>query len=118
MDFPVANTILYCKKWEETVLFYRDRLNLVQTVDKSWFAEFRLNSAARLSVADASRASVGAVGGRGVTITLRVDDIEEMADRLKASGLNPPAAVEHPWGAKVIRIHDPEGTRLEFWAPR
>ena len=28
MEIKTANTILYCAKWEDTVRFYRDYLNL------------------------------------------------------------------------------------------
>ena len=50
-----ANTILYCRRWEATVAFYRDPLRLPVTHHTDWFVEFRLTDGAYLSVADASR---------------------------------------------------------------
>ena len=39
-----ANTILYCSKWDETVLFYRDQLKLSVSFSTDWFVEFSLNT--------------------------------------------------------------------------
>lgn len=30
-------------------------------------------------------------------------------------GLEDSVIKDHPWGAQVIHIHDPEGNRVEFW---
>ncbi len=115
-EIRVVNTILYCRKWKETVDFYMTGLKLEQTASFGWLVEFRLNETSRLSVADEARSSIKSGGGKGLTITMMVDDIEETFVRLKTAGLEPPAPKEHPWGARVIRIRDPEGNRLEFWS--
>jgi catechol 2,3-dioxygenase-like lactoylglutathione lyase family enzyme len=47
-----ANTILYCKEWEKTVRFYRDRLHLTVIFSTDWFVEFSLTEHSRLSIAD------------------------------------------------------------------
>ncbi len=57
------------------------------------------------------------IGGKGITLTLEVDDIEEAHRYLSEVGLNPPPIREHAWGARVIHIYDPEGNRIEFWSP-
>ena len=71
MKIKAANTILYCKKWRETVEFYRDGLKLLSLSSTDWFVEFKLNESARLSVANETRASVKSGDGRGVTISLQ-----------------------------------------------
>ena len=53
-----ANTILYCRRWEATVAFYRDPLRLPVTHHTDWFVEFHLAAASYLSIADASRATI------------------------------------------------------------
>ena len=116
MKLRTVNTIVYCRKWKETVAFYKTQLKFLVTADLEWFVEFKLNDAARLSVADAARTSMGSCKGKGVTITMEVDDIETAHTYLKEAGLNPPAIQDHAWGAKVIYIFDPEGNRLEFWS--
>ncbi len=112
-----SNTILYCQKWQETVAFYQIQLKLPVIFHNDWFAEFELNEAARLSVADANRASMDSSRGKGITITLEVEDIESAHRQLNDVGLDPPPVRNHPWGAKLFQLHDPEGNRLEFWEP-
>ncbi len=116
MDIRTVNTILYCKKWNETVDFYKNKLKLQVTASFEWFVEFKLNEGSRLSIANQERASISSSGGKGLTITMRVDDIEETRSILKETGLNPTSIKDHPWGAKVIYLLDPEGNRLEFWS--
>ncbi len=116
MEIQTANTILYCWNWQETVAFYKEKLHLKITVDLDWFVEFELNPKSRLSIADAARTSRGSCEGKGITLTLQVNDIERAHARLQAMGLNPPGIREHPWGGRVVYIFDPEGNRLEFWS--
>lgn len=116
MDIKIVNTILYCGKWKETVAFYKEILNLHVACSREWFVEFELNKTSRLSIADASRTSVAASGGKGITITMKVDDIEKACSFLREKGLNQITVKEHSWGAKVIHFFDPEGNRLEFWS--
>jgi predicted enzyme related to lactoylglutathione lyase len=118
MEIRTVNTIVYCKKWMETVEFYTMRLKFPVTAEFDWFVEFKLNDMSRLSIADATRASMGSCDGKGITITMEVDDIDRARNSLKNAGLNPPAVRDHPWGAKVIYIYDPEGNRLEFWSQK
>jgi len=107
--------ILYCKKWKETVSFYHSLLNLPVITSLDWFVEFRLGDTSCLSLADASRTSIESNGGKGVTITFEVDDIQIARLNLVRMGLKEPAVKDHPWGARVIHVHDPEGNRVEFW---
>ncbi len=116
MDIKTVNTILYCRNWRETVDFYQTKLKLPVTASFEWFVEFKLNEGSRLSIADEERASIGSAAGKGLTITLRVDDIEKMRAFLEGAGVRPTLIRDHPWGGKVVYIYDPEGHRLEFWS--
>lgn len=118
MDIRSVNTIVYCRKWKETVAFYKMRLRFQTTVVLDWFVEFKINETARLSIADAARTTMESCEGKGITITMEVEDIEVIHARLKEAGLNPPDIDDHAWGAKVINIFDPEGNRLEFWSQK
>ncbi len=111
-----ANTILYCRDWAATEAFYREALGLPVAHANSWFVEFELAPHAFLSVADASRCSIEAAGGRGLTITLRVDDADRTHARMTGAGLTVGALRDHPWGARVFYLHDPEGNRIEVWS--
>ncbi len=110
-----TNTILYCKKWQETVDFYKIRLGLSITHDSDWFIEFKLTETAHISVADERRASIKSSGGAGITLALQVEDINRTWDCLRDNGLEIGQIREHPWGARVFYFYDPEGHRIEVW---
>ena len=110
-----TNTILYCKEWEKTVGFYRDRLGLPVIFSTDFFVEFRLNSMSRLSIANEKRSSIKGCGGKGITITLEVDDIEAVREYVEKVGMKPTELKMHPWNARVFYIFDPEGHRIEIW---
>ncbi len=110
-----ANTILYCKKWQETVDFYKHRLGLTITHDSDWFIEFKLTETAHISVADEQRASIKSGGGAGITLALQVESATRTWEYLRDSGLELDPVREHPWGALVFYFFDPEGHRIEVW---
>lgn len=116
-NLKTTNTILYCKDWEETVRFYRDRLHLPVNFSTDWFVEFRLTDSSRLSLADEKRSSIKSGGGRGITIALEVDDIETAHLFAEQMRLNPTTVRKHPWNAQVFYFFDPEGRRVEIWQP-
>lgn len=110
-----SNTILYCKKWEETVSFYHSLLKLPVLTSLDWFIEFKISDTSRLSFADKSKTSIESNDGKGITLTFEVDDIQNTLSNLIQMGLENVVIKDHPWGAQVIHIHDPEGNRVEFW---
>lgn len=110
-----TNTILYCRRWAQTVRFYRERLQFSVAFENDWFVEFRLNDNTFLSVADAARATIEAVDGQGVTLAWRVDDVHAAQAFCAAAGVAT-TAVQRRWGARVFYCHDPEGHRIEFWS--
>lgn len=113
-----SNIILYCRRWPETVAFYRDSLGLPIRFSTHWFVEFVIAGQACLSVADEAHASVKSGSGRGVTVSLQVEDIDLERHRLLEKGLTPGSVKDHPWNARVFYITDPEGHRIEFWQKR
>ena len=117
MKIKAANTILYCKKWRETIAFYKDGLKLLVISSNEWFVEFKLNEMSRLSVADETRTSIKSGDGRGITISLQVSDIEQTRAELMDAGITP-TPIKEVWGSKAIYVRDPEGNRLEFWTGR
>lgn len=117
MKIKATNTILYCKKWRETVDFYRDGLKLLPLSSTDWFVEFKLNESARLSVADETRTSIKSGEGHGLTISLQVADVDELRAELIQSGFAP-TPIKEVWGSQAMYLRDPEGNRLEFWSGR
>ena len=115
MRIRTANTILYCKKWQETVAFYADVLNLNVHFSNEWFVEFEVNASARLSIANEDRASIKSAGGKGITIAFQIDGLQIAHTRLLESGANP-TSIKDLWGSEVFYVYDPEGNRIEFWS--
>lgn len=110
-----TNIILYCRQWEKTVRFYKDLLRLPVNFSNDWFVEFNITATSRLSVANDDRTSVKSCEGNGVTLTLEVDDIDQIWEKMKHRGAMPTRIRRHPWDARVFYLHDPEGYRIEIW---
>lgn len=110
-----VNTILYCRQWPAMVNFYRDQLRLPVNFATDWFIEFYLTANSRLSIADENRASIKSASGKGITITVEVEEIEPIHKKLQDAGLVLTRVWQHPWNAKVFHLFDPEGNRLEVW---
>lgn len=117
MKIESSNTILYCKKWKETVRFYRDILALDVSFSNEWFMEFELNSMSRISVADEKKATVKSGEGKGITISLRIDYLYEMHQYLKENQ-HTPTPIKKIWGSEQFFVFDPEGNRVEFWSEK
>ncbi|MFT5176378.1 MAG: catechol 2,3-dioxygenase-like lactoylglutathione lyase family enzyme [Gammaproteobacteria bacterium] len=111
------NTVLYCQHYAQTLAFYEHVLGLQRTFSKDWFVEFRVAQEAFLSVADQNRATISSAQGKGLTLTFQVDDVRASHDQLHARGATLTAVGPRPWGAQGFLLHDPEGTRIEIWAP-
>ena len=110
-----ANTILYCHHWQKTVEFYQDILGLTGRRLSDWMVEFALTDTSFISIADAARATVGASGVDGITLSWQVQDLDALHGRL--AGLNVTAGpIQHRWGTRFFYFNDPEGHRLEAWA--
>lgn len=109
-----TNIILYCRNWYDTVAFYRSQLRLPVDFENDWFVEFRLTPDSYLSIADSRRATIRPVHGQGMTLTLRVPDINAVQTQLQRRGVEL-TPIRRKWGALVFYCHDPEGHRLEFW---
>jgi uncharacterized glyoxalase superfamily protein PhnB len=86
-------------------------------VTSDWFVEFQVSSTAYLSIADERRATIKSSRGEGVTLTFRVNSVDETWRQLSDCGMELGPIKNHPWGARVFYLHDPEGHRLEFWSP-
>lgn len=115
-----SNTILYCQNFSSTVNFYKTVLLLPISHERDWFVEFQINPQAFVSVADASKASVGAIGGQGITLSFQEANLAETHKRLldysqqNKLGLAI-GEIKQVWGSLSFFIFDPEGNRIEFW---
>lgn len=113
MKIKAANTILYCKKWRETIAFHKDGLKLLVISSNDWFVEFKLNEMSRLSVADETRTSIKSGDGKGITISLQVSDIERTRAELMDAGITP-TPIKEVWGPKQYMCVTLKETGLSF----
>jgi catechol 2,3-dioxygenase-like lactoylglutathione lyase family enzyme len=112
-----TNTILYCRRWAETVAFYRDRLKLDVAYQNEWLVEFHLSATAFLSVADQRRSGLSSAEGNGITLSFQTDHLPALHRHLTDIGLVPTDIRCQVMGGDLFYIVDPEGTRIEFWCP-
>jgi predicted enzyme related to lactoylglutathione lyase len=117
LTFNRTNTILYCEKWSETLDFYQHDLDLPITFTTDWFVEFQLAQGAHLSIADEKRASIQSCRGKGLTLSLQVENADQAWHQLSSKGLIVEPIKDHSWGARTFYLYDPEGHRLEIWSP-
>jgi catechol 2,3-dioxygenase-like lactoylglutathione lyase family enzyme len=112
-----ANTIVYCRRWKETVTFYRDHLGLGIAFQNDWLVEFGLTPTAFLSIAEQSRTTISSAEGKGITLSFQIDDIKAEHVQLIQKGLSPTDIRSNVMGADVFYLRDPEKNRIEFWSP-
>ena len=112
-----ANTIIYCENWEKTRTFYSESLGLETRFKREdWFIEYIITDTACLSIADASKCTIKPSHGDGITLSFYVDNLNVLFDQFKEGQLNPTEIKAYSWRAPYFYIHDPENTRIEFWA--
>ncbi len=110
-----TNTILYCRHWQPTVVFYRDVLKLTVNHETDWMVEFRLSDNSYLSIADTERATVGHAKGQGITLSFQIHDVNRIKSQLKRLGIET-SDTRLVWGRQAFYINDPDGHRIELWA--
>lgn len=115
IDIKRTNTILYCRKWDDTVKFYRDILKLDVNHDAEWLVEFHLIDNTFLSIANAAFASIQSSNGSGITLSFHVEDVDAAHRRLSEMGVET-GPIKPIWGSRGFYIFDPEGNRIELWS--
>ncbi|MDF7807678.1 VOC family protein [Pontiellaceae bacterium B12219] len=115
MKIETANTILYCDNWEETAAFYRDKLALPILTANDWFIEFQLTPASCLSIADVRRTTQHSARGAGITLTFKVNNLEQIWKNLAEKNVEPDPIRTCKMGGQAFFFYDPEGNRLECW---
>lgn len=115
LDIISVNTILYCRRWKETVGFYEHKLEFNRRSLSDWMVEFRVTNSMAISLANEERTKIKSVNGQGITLTWQVEDIEYSWWELRNRGVDLEAIKSHHFGGRLFRFYDPEGHRLEIW---
>jgi catechol 2,3-dioxygenase-like lactoylglutathione lyase family enzyme len=97
---------------EEAKAFYRDVLGMDVAMDMGWIITFMsdANAAAQVTVA-----SEGGSGTPVPDLSIEVDDLEEVLDRVSKAGFGieyGPAS--EPWGVRRFYVRDPFGRLLNI----
>lgn len=117
LEIVSANTIIYCNHLEKTEAFYAEILGLQERFRKDdWFVEYILKNGSCLSLADASRCTIDASNGQGLTLSFQVKNLVSLFVYLKENNLDPTGIRENTWRAPYFFVRDPENNRVEFWA--
>jgi len=110
------DTVLYCGKWNECVSFYRDVLGFPVVFANDILVEVEPVTGARIGLMDAGRTRWPASRGDSFILSFRVSDIEETHQFLQKNYAGIGELKDHPWGARLFEIRDPEARRIEFWS--
>jgi len=121
--------LLVAREFAATLAFYRNLLGLPFTGDAPPYAECRTERSL-LAIFDAGflgesgeidvpRAAVGA-GSSHTLISLEVDDLTEVFERLVAQGVRflAPPSDRLPLGRKYAALRDPDGRIVVLFGPR
>ena len=111
------HTVLFCRKWDECVVFYRDVLGFCVIDQKKHFMEFQVTQESRISLLKPKRSFPPEHRDQTFILSFCVSDIEETHRRLAARLPGLAEVKSHPWRAMVFELQDPEGRRIEFWSP-
>jgi catechol 2,3-dioxygenase-like lactoylglutathione lyase family enzyme len=107
------------RKWAECLAFYRDVLGFRIIDEKRGFVEFEVTPESRIGLIDKGNRGQGTDSvQRGLVLSFCVDDLERARDHLCSHWPGTSDIKEHPWGARIVELKDPEGRRIEFWTQR
>jgi uncharacterized glyoxalase superfamily protein PhnB len=63
--------------------------------------------------------NMSSVGGTGVILNFKVDDVDAEYERLTEAGLKAVMPIEdHPWGDRGFSVTDPIGTSIYIYSDR
>jgi catechol 2,3-dioxygenase-like lactoylglutathione lyase family enzyme len=110
------HTVLFCRKWDACVQFYRDILEFIPVDEKPGFVEFQVVPGSHIGLLKYVGKHVSK-NNASFILSFRVENLEEFHKSLSARCEGVTAVKQHPWGARIFELRDPEERRLEFWTP-
>jgi len=112
------HTVLFCRKWDACVDFYRDIMGFTAVDEKPGFVEFEVAPGSRIGLLKSSGNCALKNKDTSFILSFRVGDLEEFHKIFSARCKGVTAVRQHSWGARVFELRDPEERRLEFWMPQ
>jgi lactoylglutathione lyase len=112
MSVAMKNIVVFVTDLAKARTFYADLLGLPVAGQTEMMIEFLPGAATTLGVALALQDEARRLVGRHTGITLRVEKIEQVCDRLKVGGARFVENLEaSPWG-KMAVVADPDGNQF------
>jgi len=112
------HTILRCRKWDACVSFYRDTLGFEVVYTRPGFVELQIAAGSRIGLIKQNRKNEPKNPDASVILSFRVENVEKAYEILAMRCKGALEVRQHPWGARLFELRDPEGRRLEFWTPQ
>jgi catechol 2,3-dioxygenase-like lactoylglutathione lyase family enzyme len=117
MSIESFHTVLFCHEWDACVSFYRDTLGFEVVDTRTGFVELQVAPGSRIGLLRHIRRSDAGKLYNSVILSFRVENTEKIHEILSERCKEVTAVRQHPWGARLFELRDPEGRRLEFWTP-
>ena len=111
------HTVLFCSEWDACVHFYRDVLGFVEVDARTGFVEVQVTPESRIGLLRHKKEDSAANLGASMILSFKVADVGEIHHLLSRRCKSVTELRQHPWGARLFELRDPEGRRLEFWTP-
>jgi len=112
------HTVLFCRKWDACVSFYRDVLGFKVVDTKPGFVEFEVAPRSRIGLLKPSGDSATEYSDTSFILSFRVSNAEKIHKILSERSKEVTSVKQHSWGARLFELRDPDGRRLEFWTPQ
>ena len=114
----LGHVIVYVRDLAASVAFYRDVVGLEHRFTDAGYAEFATGPT-RLALYERRRAEWltgrAVAPGPAAEVVLVVDDVDAVADALRARGVTPLSGpADRPWGHRTLHVADPDGFVVEF----
>lgn len=110
------HTILICRNWEECVAFYRDLLEFRVVESKPGFVEVEVAPGAYIGLIRSTRDDNSENRDSSLILTFRVANLDKVHEIISVLCRGVTEIIEHPWGARLFKMRDPEGRPLEIWS--
>lgn len=123
MKINELSITFHTKKVKECVEFYSKYFNARTTFDWGWYAVVLLESSdscpIQLSFQDSPDGMERVTFTGGVTLNLKVDDVDGSYEMLKKYSLPfIEEIIDHQWGDRVFSLYDPIGNVVYIYSDR
>jgi uncharacterized glyoxalase superfamily protein PhnB len=99
--------------------FYRRYFAAEPIFDRGWYVNLQIGKGGPTIQFMQPQADMVVFGGTGVTLNVKVDDVDAEHTRLTTAGLNTVMPLEdHPWGDRGFSVIDPIGNSIYIYSDR